>query len=455
MLFGSYTRNIVLAFSLVALCFLGSSVYLSVRNLGIDAKTVGLLTNSLPSLEHLNAACDELRDIEMSSEALPDLPTRERAATLIDLESRWGAVDREIEYYHQTPFYPGEWDLFSSTVPGEIAALQVAGRRLKGRLEAEDTAGAREVIDREIRPGIRRSIGALDRLMDLNAHHAVDETRHIADLRESGDRASVALNAAALFIGVLATLWVLRVFQAHGRLLEAHNALVEQRAADLELFGRRVAHDLLSPLSALSFCLSAFKRPSEGDPKLTDALARAKACIVRAQSLVDGVFEFSRAGGKPSTDEDADVGPVLDETVAEVLSTKEVGGPEVTVESFDPVKVACSTGVLGAVLTNLLRNATKYMSDSAVKKVTVRVLPNGDEVRFEVEDTGPGVPLGLESVIFEPYVRAQGVTQPGLGLGLATVKRFCVAHGGQVGVRSSPGLGSVFWFTLPKKAAAS
>jgi signal transduction histidine kinase len=46
-------------------------------------------------------------------------------------------------------------------------------------------------------------------------------------------------------------------------------------------------------------------------------------------------------------------------------------------------------------------------------------------------------------------VRAEGVTQPGLGLGLATVKRFCEAHGGEVGVRGTAG-GSAFWFTLPK-----
>jgi signal transduction histidine kinase len=107
------------------------------------------------------------------------------------------------------------------------------------------------------------------------------------------------------------------------------------------------------------------------------------------------------------------------------------------------------------MVTNLMRNAVKYMSDSAVKRITVRVVPRKNAVRIEVEDTGPGVPDGLQTKIFEPYVRAEGVTQPGLGLGLATVKRFCEAHGGDVGVRSQPGQGSVFWFTLPKTQASS
>ena len=51
--------------------------------------------------------------------------------------------------------------------------------------------------------------------------------------------------------------------------------------------------------------------------------------------------------------------------------------------------------------------------------------------------------------IFEPYVRGEGVTVPGLGLGLATVKRLVVAHGGAVGVESGPGEGACFWVELP------
>jgi signal transduction histidine kinase len=70
-------------------------------------------------------------------------------------------------------------------------------------------------------------------------------------------------------------------------------------------------------------------------------------------------------------------------------------------------------------------------------------------VELEVQDTGPGVPEGFERSIFQPYVRAPGTTQPGLGLGLATVKRLCEAHGGEVGVRRAPDGGSIFWFTMP------
>ncbi len=258
-----------------------------------------------------------------------------------------------------------------------------------------------------------------------------------------------------MLLAIAASVWVVRVFAAYARLLNAHGDLVERRAAELEQFGKRVAHDLLSPLSALTYCLGAFKRASEDDPKLVDALGRARACVARARAMVDGIFEFSLAGGNPARGESADVRDVIDQVKEEISSADAKDRPDIVVEPFDQVDVACSRGVLTSILANLMRNANKYMSDSAVKRISLRAIDRGDGVRVEVEDTGPGIPAGLEAAIFEPYVRAEGVTQPGLGLGLATVKRLCEAHGGNAGVDTKVGQGAIFWFTLPKAASQS
>jgi signal transduction histidine kinase len=326
---------------------------------------------------------------------------------------------------------------------------------LFAQVEAHQTAMARTTADREVRVATNRAAKALRKVVSFNAVHAEDELNRIAATHRSALRWSLLLDGVAVLCGVALALAVFRRFRAHDKLLAAHNALVEQRAAELEVFGSRVAHDLLSPLSALTYCLAAFKRASEADPKLQDALTRARTCVTRAQAMVHGIFEFSRAGGAPEAGGHADLREVVEQVAEEIRTAEAIERPDVTVEPFEPCILACSPGVLGSVLSNLLRNAAKYMSDSALKQITVRVRDKGSRVRVEVEDTGPGIPAGLEGRIFEPYVRAEGVTQAGLGLGLATVKRLCEAYGGSVGVRSRPGEGSVFWFTLPKASSAA
>ena len=64
-------------------------------------------------------------------------------------------------------------------------------------------------------------------------------------------------------------------------------------------------------------------------------------------------------------------------------------------------------------------------------------------------DTGPGLHPGMGASVFDPYVRGKDHTQPGIGLGLATVKRIAQSHGGSVGVKSEPGHGARFWVELP------
>ena len=86
----------------------------------------------------------------------------------------------------------------------------------------------------------------------------------------------------------------------------------------------------------------------------------------------------------------------------------------------------------------------------SARRMAVRVVEERDVVKVEVEDTGPGIRADMLAAIFEPYVRGTDVRQPGLGLGLATVKRIVEAYGGAVGARSVVGQGSCFWFALPR-----
>ena len=445
-----YSRQLFLAFAAVALAFVSSTVFVTWRSRAIEAETEALTGNALPSIEVLSTATDTLRDLEAASDDYPDLSHEKQPAARQNIERLWRDVDADLAKYVALPRFPGERELYDGNVPAALRAFEESLAHLFLLVELNHPEEARLAADREVRTSANRLAGHLRHLVQLNSGEAFASGRAIRESRDRFTRTALLLDGAALLLAVGAAVWMRRIFKAHTELMDVHAQLVEGRAAELELFGRRVAHDLLSPLSALSFCLGAFKRASETDPKLADALRRARSCVTRAQNMVDGIFEFSRAGGRPERGERSDVAEIVAQVTEEVRSTEGGDEVEIVVEPLAAKEVACSRGVVTSIVSNIVRNAVKYMSDSELKRIAIRAHPEGSILRVEVEDTGPGVPAGLERDIFEPYVRAEGVTQPGLGLGLATVKRLCEAYGGGVEVRSMAGRGSIFSFTLPR-----
>jgi signal transduction histidine kinase/DNA-binding response OmpR family regulator len=105
------------------------------------------------------------------------------------------------------------------------------------------------------------------------------------------------------------------------------------------------------------------------------------------------------------------------------------------------------------VLMNLIGNAIKFTPEGG--RIELAAHQFGDEVRVEVRDSGPGIPLEEQKRIFEAFYRLRqtGKATEGTGLGLAITKRLVELHGGQLGLESQPGSGSCFYFTLPTAAA--
>jgi signal transduction histidine kinase len=446
-----FSRGLFAAFGAVAIAFVAATILADWRTLSIDQETQTLLTDAMPSIEYLVAASDAVRDIEAAADDYPEVPVAQRPAARLKVDALWKAVDTELDLYRKLPDFDEERDLYDG-VPSALRDLDSSVRALFAEVEAGAVDKARVDADDEVRPRSTKVTGLLRQIVQRNAADAVESAHRINQTRHATTVVSAGLDAVAVLLTIGSAIWVLRLFQAHNRLAHAHAELVQHRADELEVFSRRVAHDLLSPLSSLTFSLSAFKKAAEKDPKLEHALARARQCVLRAQQLVDNVFEFARSGGSPDPTARTSIVDTIDAVVEEARAVSSEERADIDVGPLPACSVRCSRGVLSSILGNLVRNAVKYMRDSVVRSVSIRVTEVGELVRFEVEDTGPGIPPAIEATLFQPYVRGEGVTQPGLGLGLATVKRFCEAHGGTVGVRSTEGRGSVFFFTLPKAA---
>jgi signal transduction histidine kinase len=110
---------------------------------------------------------------------------------------------------------------------------------------------------------------------------------------------------------------------------------------------------------------------------------------------------------------------------------------------------------LRQILYNYLSNAIKFTPRGGA--ITVRVLPDGDGFRLEVNDTGVGIDTAELGNLFKEFrqVDLQSNTEPGTGLGLALTKRLTEALGGYVGVMSERGIGSSFYAIFPDSVAAA
>ncbi len=183
--------------------------------------------------------------------------------------------------------------------------------------------------------------------------------------------------------------------------------------------------------------------------RAASALRRGQNNLKKVKGIVDGLLTFARSGAKPVPNAATEVQRALEDSREEWTRSAAEAGIELGFSINSRSAVACTEGVLTSLLENVVRNAIKYMGAGPLRQIWVRVHDEMAAVHFEVEDTGPGLDLSVKDRAFEPYVRGSKTSQPGIGLGLATVKRLASAHGGMVGVRSEPGRGSTFWFRLP------
>jgi signal transduction histidine kinase len=438
----------VLAFAVIASGFLASTLYSEHRSSQIDQETAQIETNSLPSVEHLVAAEAALRRLEVASEQYARGTGDAQRAAELAIDAARATLDEEMRGELATGMYPGEAEL-AAVMERNLRDLDGVLLQLKGPPTPEG-AGVARLSPRDLWSVVERTDEAIDRLMALNAAQAHAQVARITRIREGSVRVALWLDTVCIAFSMMAALVALRALRGRRAVELANEKMLATRAEELEVFAQRVAHDLLGPLSALAFTLSSVRRNSERGVPIDEPLQRAGACLKRSQRLVNAVLDFARSAASSAPGERTSRREAIDGVVEEVRAEASEGVEIAVARWSGDVVFPCAPGILGSVLSNLVRNAVKYVGEGDEKRVTIRVLPNDEGARVEVEDNGPGLTSDLAAHVFEPYVRAPDNAKPGLGLGLATVRRFVEAHGGRVGVDSSPGTGSIFWFRLPR-----
>jgi signal transduction histidine kinase len=443
----SETRHLnwlVLAFGIAAAGFVTSALVTHHAVSAIDDEVVDLRTNALPSVTYLSNARAELQRSRLAADRFTLAPGGTSGAGLVEVRSLQTSVMANLALEERTPWYPRERELFDQRLRPSMTRLEEATALLERGTGAADRVAA----DLRYDEAASDADEAMAELLDLNHAGAYSAVEDILDARRVYDRLSTVLTVAAAILCALAAAAALRLARRTTGALSDRLGVEASRAAEFQTFAERVGHDMLSPLSAVTFSLSAIER-SDKNPATHRAVERATRAVLRSRAIVQGVFDFARAGARPSAGARAPLREGVRVAVEELTEGAAEGEFDVTVEDFEDRDVACDPAVLAIILRNLLGNAAKYSRGEGVHPIWIRAAAAEKTVRVEVQDAGPGVPPGLDKAIFEPYVRAPSAGQAGLGLGLATVKKMVEAHGGSLGLRRPEEGGAAFWFEMP------
>lgn len=216
----------------------------------------------------------------------------------------------------------------------------------------------------------------------------------------------------------------------------------------LSKFAGQVSHDLRTPLTAmlLNTEIVAEDPAVADDEQLRRLLAASMNAGRRMSRMMDDLLDFAMVGAQLRL-ERIDLDALVDDVVGDLRPA--IVDSDAVVEVARPLgSVRGDRPQLYSVLLNLLTNALKFTRPAVAPRVQVRASGDGAGVTVEVADNGTGIAPEEQPRVFDLFTRAD-LTKPGSGIGLATVRGAVEAHGGSVGVRSAPGGGTVFWFTLP------
>lgn len=212
-----------------------------------------------------------------------------------------------------------------------------------------------------------------------------------------------------------------------------------------------VAHELRTPLTVLRGYLEALRDGlAAPDP---DTLGVIHGEAVHLQQLVDDLQDLAQADAAELALQCAplDIGEILESVAAGFALQAGTKGVRIEVASGEAAPVAADRRRIAQIIHNLLANALRYTPTGGEIRLTAE--SSASSVRVEVTDTGVGIPAEHLPHIFERFYRvdpSRTRETGGSGLGLTIAKRIVEAHGGTMGVSSTVGAGTCFWFTLPR-----
>ena len=216
-----------------------------------------------------------------------------------------------------------------------------------------------------------------------------------------------------------------------------------------------VSHELRTPLSSMKSSTDILLNELEGpiNEEQRETLNITKRNIDRLSRLISNVLDYSRleAGKMAMVYEKTDLHELVNEVCHSVTTDLHEKNLQLIQElSSDPLSIVCDSDKCKQVLLNLLNNAIKFTETGTIY---LRVIPENHDIRFEVQDTGIGIPKEDHEKIFKMFEQSQQgehLKSGGSGIGLAVAQLIVQEQKGKITVASEPGKGATFRVWIPR-----
>ncbi|NET38855.1 MAG: GHKL domain-containing protein [Cyanothece sp. SIO1E1] len=218
---------------------------------------------------------------------------------------------------------------------------------------------------------------------------------------------------------------------------------------ELEEFAYIASHDLQEPLRQTKLFIELFVNHyrSQVDAQAHQFIRHITEGIIRMETLITDLLTYSRTMEGELIVEMTNLEVVLHQVLLNLSSLIEESQAVIRTDALPSLQV--NPTQMGQVFQNLITNAIKFRNRQP-PLIAIKAICNGPFWTISVQDNGIGIKSDYVEQIFGMFKRLHSAkTYPGTGIGLALCKKIVQRHGGHIWVKSEPGVGSIFSFTLP------